>query len=146
MPLPDPIRQPAFYAGVAPKRALAWVADVAATLLLCLLALPLTAFTAILWWPILWVAVGTLYRWASLSALSATLGMALMGITLRDRDGRPLAPQTALLHTLGYAVSVALFLPQLLSVALMGGLGRGQGLTDLGLGTAAINRPARRLA
>lgn len=141
--LPDPHREPAFYEGVPAKRALAWVVDVGVTLTLCLLVLPFTAFTALFWWPLLWAVVSILYRWGTLATGSATWGMRLMALTIRERDGARLSPATALLHTLGYAASVAMVPLQLLAVALMAGLGRGQGLTDLGLGTAALNRPAR---
>ncbi|MBP1805480.1 RDD family protein [Rubellimicrobium aerolatum] len=140
--LPDPAREPDFYAGVTVKRGLAWVVDAGVTLALCLLALPFTAFTAVFWWPVLWLMVGFLYRWATMAGGSATWGMRLMSITIRDRDGARLDPLTAFLHVLGYTVSVAVLPIQLLSIALMIGLGRGQGLTDLALGTAAINRPA----
>jgi uncharacterized RDD family membrane protein YckC len=140
--LPDPAREPAFYRGVTVKRGLAWVVDAGITFLLCLLALPFTAFTALFWWPVLWVVVGFLYRWATLSSGSGTWGMRLMAITIRDRHGAPLDPLQAFLHTLGYSVSVAAFPLQLVSIGLMAALGRGQGLTDLLLGTAAINRPA----
>ena len=141
--LPDPVREPAFYRGVATKRALAWVVDVGVTFAACLLLLPFTAFTALFWWPLLWLAVSFLYRWGTLASGSATWGMRLMAITLRERDGGRLAPATAFAHTLGYTVSIAVVPLQLVSVALMAGLGRGQGLTDLLLGTAAMNRPAR---
>lgn len=140
--LPDPVREPDFYRGVAAKRALAWVVDATITFGLCLLVLPLTAFTALFWWPVLWMIVGFLYRWATLSSGSATWGMRVMAITIRGPDGARLDPVTAFLHTLGYTVSVALVPLQILSAVLMVGLGRGQGLTDLVLGTAAINRPA----
>ncbi|WP_210527542.1 RDD family protein [Rubellimicrobium arenae] len=140
--LPDPAREPEFYAGVTTKRGLAWIVDAAVTFFFCLLALPFTAFTALFWWPVLWLIVGFLYRWATLAGGSGTWGMRLMAITLRDRNGQRLDPFTAFLHVLGYSVSVAAFPLQLISIALMIGLGRGQGLTDLLLGTAAINRPA----
>jgi len=140
--LPDPMREPRFYSGVTSKRGLAWLVDEAVTLGLCLLALPFTAFTALLWWPVLWLMVGFLYRWATLATGSATWGMRLMAITLRDRDGDRLDPATAFAHVMGYTVSMALFPLQLASIAVMFALGRGQGLTDLVLGTAAINRPA----
>ncbi len=139
--LPDPVREPAFYQGVVTKRALAWVVDAGVTLLLCLLILPFTAFTALFWWPVLWMTVGFLYRWASLAGGSATWGMRLMALTIRERDGAPLSGATALAHTVGYSVSLAMFPLQVISVALMVVRGRGQGLTDVILGTAAINRP-----
>jgi uncharacterized RDD family membrane protein YckC len=140
--LPDPAREPDFYRGVNPKRLLAWVVDALVTLLLCLVLLPFTAFTALFWWPVLWLVVGFTYRWATLAQGSGTWGMRLAALTIRDREGRRLDAGLALLHTLGYTVSMAVFPLQLVSVGVMVALGRGQGLTDLALGTAAINRPA----
>jgi len=140
--LPNPEREPDFYAGVTLKRGLAWVVDAAITFGISLLVLPFTAFTALFWFPVLWLTVGFLYRWATLAGGSATWGMRLVAITLRDRDGSPLDGATAFAHVLGYTVSMAFFPLQLVSIGLMIALGRGQGLTDLALGTAAINRPA----
>jgi uncharacterized RDD family membrane protein YckC len=140
--LPDPAREPAFYEGVTVKRGLAWIVDALVTFAFCLLILPFTAFTALFWWPLLWLMVGFAYRWATLSGGSATWGMRLMAIQIRDRDGGRLDPATAFAHVLGYTVSMA-FLPlQLVSIGVMLALGRGQGLTDLALGTAVINRPS----
>jgi uncharacterized RDD family membrane protein YckC len=62
---------------------------------------------------------------------------------LREQDGLRLSGGTALLHTIGYTVSVAMAPLQLISVILMIVSGRGQGLSDMILGTAAINRPVR---
>lgn len=140
--LPDVERESEFYAGVTVKRGLAWIVDAFVTFGFCLLALPFTAFTALFWWPLLWLCVGFVYRWATLAGGSATWGMRLMSIQIRDRDGTPVDAATAFAHVLGYTVSMV-FLPlQLVSICEMIALGRGQGLTDLALGTAAINRPA----
>jgi uncharacterized RDD family membrane protein YckC len=140
--LPDPVTESQFYSGVTTKRLFAWVFDAVFIALLCLLALPFTAFTAIFFFPILWLVVGFLYRWATIAGGSATWGMRLMSIELREADGLRLSGGTALVHTLGYSVSVAMAPLQLISVIVMIALGRGQGLTDLVLGTAMINRPA----
>jgi uncharacterized RDD family membrane protein YckC len=140
--LPDPVNEPQFYAGVTGKRLLAWCFDAVITAALCLLILPFTAFTAFFFFPLLWLVTGFLYRWATLAGGSATWGMRLMAIELREADGLRLSGGTALLHTLGYSVSVAVAPLQLVSVIAMIALGRGQGLTDLILGTAMINRPA----
>jgi uncharacterized RDD family membrane protein YckC len=139
--LPDPLREPEFYNGVTVKRGLAWVLDAFVTLALCLLLLPFTAFTAVFWWPLLWLTVSFGYRWATLANGSGTWGMRLMAIEIRDRDGGRLDATTAFAHVLGYTASMAMFPLQVLSVILMFVLGRGQGLTDLVLGSAAINRP-----
>lgn len=140
--LPDPMTEPQFYAGVSAKRLFAWVFDAVFIGILCLLVLPFTAFTAVFFFPLLWLVVGFLYRWATIANGSATWGMRLMSIELREADGLRLSGGTALVHTLGYTISVAVAPLQLISVIVMVALGRGQGLTDLLLGTAMINRPA----
>jgi len=85
-----------------------------------------------------------LYRWIALSRHSATPGMRLMGVEFRDRFGDRLDVATAFAHVLGYALSVAFVVPQLLSIALMALSRRGQGLSDLVLGTVLVNRTALR--
>lgn len=140
--LPDPQRLPEFYDGVLAKRFFAWIVDVVLVFLLCVAVLPFTAFLGLFVFPALMLAVGFLYRWATIAARSATWGMRLMAIELRDGDGLRLTGQAALMHTLGYTVSIAVAPLQLISILLMLLTGRRQGLTDHVLGTAAINRPA----
>ena len=96
--------------------------------------------TALAFTPAGWIVVGN--REGALSAWSATPGMALCGITLRRFDGARLDGGTAFLHTLGYHLSWLIFPLQLISVAFMAISSRGQGLSDLALGTVAIRRPA----
>ncbi len=140
--LPDPATEPQFYAGVTAKRLFAWVIDAVIVALICAVIVPFTAFTALFFLPVLWLVVGFLYRWATIAGGSATWGMRMMSIELREADGLRLSGGTALVHTLGYTVSVAMAPLQLISVIIMVAMGRGQGLTDLVLGTAMINRPA----
>lgn len=138
--LPDPDRHAEFYAGTALKRGLAWIVDtIFVTLIVALVSL-VTALTALLILPLVWLAVGFLYRWVTLSGNSATWGMRLMNIEFLDRYGQRFDAATAFVHTLGYSLSMAFVLPQLLSVALMIISRRGQGLTDMVLGSVAINR------
>jgi uncharacterized RDD family membrane protein YckC len=139
--LPDPIRHAAFYRGTAPRRLAAWALDTAATAVLTVLIVPLTAFTALFFLPLLYATVNAAYRWATLAAWSATPGMALAGIELRAADGGRLSGAMAALHTAAYLASWIFVLPQVVSVALMATSSRGQGLTDILLGTAAIRRP-----
>lgn len=139
---PDPDRHAEFYAGVAFKRGVAWIVDTLfVTLIVALVAL-VTALTALFILPLVWLAVGFLYRWVTLSGNSATWGMRLMSIQFLDRYGQRFDAATAFLHTLGYSMSMAFVLPQILSVALMMVSRRGQGLTDMVLGSIAINRAA----
>ena len=138
--LPDPVREAAFYDGVAVKRGLAWVVDVVLISILTAILVPLTAFTALFFLAGLWGVVSFLYRWATIATGSATWGMRLMAIELRERDGGRLSGGTALAHTIGYTVSLLVAPLQLISVLLMVLRGQGQGLTDLILGTAMVNR------
>ncbi|MBL4810777.1 MAG: RDD family protein [Rhodobacteraceae bacterium] len=141
--LPDPARRPDFYEGVPAKRGAAWGIDMVITAAMAIMALPFTAFTGLFFFPFLMAVIGFFYRWITISAGSATLGMRIMGIELREADGGRLSSGTALFHTLGYMVSFMAAPLQLLSIGLMFGTQRGQGLSDLVLGTTAINRPLR---
>ena len=141
--LPDPGLQPEFYASVPAKRLLAWAVDTLLIGLLGLLLLPLTGFLALFFLPVFYLGIGFVYRVLTLIQWSATPGMALMSIELRRQDGHRFDTPHAVLHTLGFSLSVAFVLPQLVSIFLMATGGRGQGLTDLVLGSAVINRPSR---
>jgi len=139
--LPDPTRNPELYADVAVKRGLAWILDSVAILALTLIAVPLTGFAAVFFLPILWTIVGLAYRIWSLSARSATPGMRMMNLELRNGTGAPLTQTEAIFHTGLYTVCIMMVLPALISAALIAGSPRRQGLPDLALGTAALNRP-----
>lgn len=139
--LPDPELLPEFYALVPAKRLLAWLVDGVLILLLTAVVLLLTALLTIWILPLLYVAVNVAYRVVALARWSATPGMLLMAVELRDARGARLDAMTALLHTLGYTASSVLVLPQVASVALMLITPRRQGLSDLVLGTAMLNRP-----
>lgn len=140
---PDPDRHSEFYEGVLSKRFLAWVMDMALILILTAMIVPFTAFTALFFLPALFLVVGFLYRWITLTGRSATWGMRLMNIEFLDRNGQRFDAATAFLHTMGYSLSMAFVIPQILSVALMLISSRGQGLSDHVLGTVAINSPER---
>jgi uncharacterized RDD family membrane protein YckC len=140
--LPDPALEAEFYDGVVVKRGIAWIIDVLLIGLLTAVAVPATAFTGLFYLPVLFAIVAFLYRWFALSRMSATPGMLLTGICLLRRDGERLDGTTAFLHVSGYSVSVMLFPLQLISVALMLGTERAQGLTDHVIGTAAVRRSA----
>ena len=139
--LPEPDARPDIYAGARLSRALAWVLDVFIVGVICTLLLPFTAFIGIFFFAAMMLVVGFFYRWWTLAARSATWGMRFFGIQIRRLDGRTLTGGEAFLHTLGYSVSVVMAPAQLISVCLMGVTPRGQGLTDLVLGTTAVNRP-----
>lgn len=141
--LPDPETQPAFYADVPAKRFLAWVIDTVLIAVLCALILPFTAFTGIFFFPFLMLVTGFIYRVLTIAGGSATWGMRLVGIELRAQNGERFDFGAALLHTIGYSVSLSFPLLQLISIVLMLVSSRKQGLTDHIMGSVAINRTAR---
>lgn len=137
---PDPDTQPQFYEGVPFKRLMAWVIDTILILVMSLVVLPFTAFTGLFFFPAMILVIGFVYRVMTLANGSATWGMRLMGMELRTANDERFDLGTALAHTLGYSFSVAMAPLQLISVVLMGTTARGQGLTDMVLGTVALNR------
>lgn len=137
---PDPARAPQFYTSVPSKRLIAWVIDIAVTLLLTLLFIPFTAFTGLFFFPVFAMLIGFAYRTLTIAASSATWGMRMMSIELRDARGERFDFGQALIHTLGYSFSFAFVLIQFVSVILMLGSARGQSLIDLALGSVMINR------
>lgn len=141
--LPDPDMQPEFYDGVVVKRLLAWIVDTVLLTALALLMVPFTAFTAIFYFPFLWFVVGFVYRVITIANGSATLGMRLMSIELRTQDDKPLDLGQAFLHTAGFSFSFGTFLIQIVSMVLMATSARCQGLTDMVLGTAMLNKRRR---
>lgn len=141
--LPDPNYHEEFYADVPSKRLMAWVIDtVLITAIVTLIAF-LGLLIPLLFLPLLYAVVSFLFRWGTIAARSATPGMRFMAIELIDGDGHPLDSWTAFLHTAGYTVSVVTVPLQLVSILMMVTTARRQGLTDVILGTAAVNRRVR---
>ncbi|MEM7752695.1 MAG: RDD family protein [Pseudomonadota bacterium] len=141
--LPDPDYDAEFYTDVPSKRLIAWVID---TVLIAAIVFVLTFLgflIPLLFLPVLFAVVGFLYRWSTIASRSATPGMRFMAIELMNRDGQPLDGGTAFLHTAGYTFSVITVPLQLISVIMMVTTARRQGLTDIVLGTAAVNRRVR---
>lgn len=140
--LPDPEFRPEFYADTPSKRGLAWLVDSVLIAILVAIAVPFTAFTALLFLPLLYLMIGFLYRWVSLARWSATPGMLFFAVEFRTLRGARMDSAVAFVHTLAYTVSTAMVLPQILSIGLMLTSARRQGLSDLVLGTVAMNRAA----
>jgi uncharacterized RDD family membrane protein YckC len=86
--------------------------------------------------------VGFAYRVVTIARGSATWGMRLVAIEFRAADGRRFDLGLAFAHTLGLTLCFALPLLQVASVVLMLTRPRGEGLSDLVLGTVALNRRA----
>lgn len=130
------------FSGVALKRGIAWIFDMVLIGIISTFVLPFTAFTGIFFFPALMLVVGFFYRWFTIASGSATWGMRLVGITLRDIDNRPLSSGTAFAHTLGYSISICVPPLQLISIIMMLVSPQAKGLTDYLLGTYAMNRTA----
>lgn len=139
---PDPDMQPQFYEGVPTKRLLAWVVDTIIIAALTLFTIPFTFFVSLFFLPLMFVMLGFAYRVVTLSRGSATWGMRMMAIELRDSNDRPFDMSQAFLHTVGYSVSIMVAPLQLISIVLMLSSERRQGLTDLVMGSVALNRRA----
>ena len=140
--LPDPAVQPEFYDDVPTKRLIAWFADVILISIITAILTVLSLFTALFILPLLYATVSFIYRWVSLTRSSATPGMRLVSLEMQTREGRDFDGGTAFMHTLGYFVSVAVFPLQLVSIGCMLMTDKRQGLSDLVLNTAALNRKA----
>lgn len=146
---PDPVLDSQFYDGVPARRMVAFCIDVvvvfALWLVVLLLGLILTVVTLGIGAPLAALAASVtdfLYRWMLLAQGSATPGMRLTGIEIRDAAGRRLDPVTAFLHVAGFYVSL-FFLPLLvIGWVLMAASPHRRLLHDAVLGTVAINRPA----
>lgn len=146
--LPSPYEDEQFYAGVPARRLFAFVID------FCIVALLMTAIAIVglvvgfltlgLGWLVaflLFISADFLYRWLTISASSATWGMALTGIELRDRRGERLDAGQALMHTAAYYVTVALGIPIILNLLVMFVSPHRRLIHDFLLGTVMINRP-----
>ncbi len=139
--LPDPIVDAQFYEAVPFKRLLAWVIDtilvtlVAAATVLATLGLGAFVF------PVILFAINIAYRIFTISRSSATLGMQMTGIEIRNKQGNKLSLEEAAWHTGTYTVVALIFITLAISMIMMLVNKRGQGLHDYFLGTTAINRP-----
>lgn len=140
--LPDPVAQPEFYDSVNSKRLIAWVIDTVLIMMLVVPAVIMTAFVGLFFLPFLFLVVGFLYRVATIAGGSATWGMRMMSVELRNAYGERLSGSEALLHTAGYTLSISIPIIQIASIVMMLVTDRRQGLSDIALGTVLINRRA----
>ena len=139
-PLPDPLDDPDFYGDLIPKRFLAWVIDLALTLLIFTLVIVLSGFLALFIFPLVWMAIAIAYRTVLLTRYGATAGMWIAALQWRRLDGRQPDQALALWHSVIYALSMTFVLGQIASVALMLVTPYRQGLNDWILGTTVVNR------
>lgn len=140
--LPDPQAQPEFYRSVPMRRFSAFALDSLLICIITVIAIPLTGFTGLFFLPVLVTVISFIYRFWTLRSGSATWGMRLVGIELRDHRGERLSPGIAAAHVGLYLVFLGTVLPTLISLASMMMTSRRQSLPDLFLGVAAIRTPA----
>ncbi|NIZ08765.1 RDD family protein [Pseudooceanicola sp. HF7] len=141
--LPEPDLRPDFYSSVRTKRLFAWLIDLFIVGGLSAVVVVLTAFIGAFFWPFIYLVIDFLYRTLTLSNGGGTWGMRLFSVEIVRADGRSLSSSDAVLHTLGYLVSMGLPVLQVISVVLMMGSSRKQGLSDHILDTVAVNRRLR---
>ncbi|MCP5073327.1 MAG: RDD family protein [Rhodobacteraceae bacterium] len=140
--LPDPDLDGQFYDGVPLRRLLAWLVD---AFLIAVLTFVLSLFSLgifFFFYFAVWLVVGFAYRAITIAGNSATLGMRLVGIELRNRMGNRLDGSEAFVHTFAYHMVFLVPFGVAISAVLMLVNHHGRGLHDVFLGTTAINRPA----
>ena len=108
MGVPDPHRDPQFYDGVPARRLVAFGIDfiVILFLMFCVAVVGaiLTLGSMFLAGPLVMLTfsvTGFVYRWIMVWKRSATLGMILTGIEVRDGQGDRMTQLTAFIHTAG---------------------------------------------
>jgi uncharacterized RDD family membrane protein YckC len=146
----DPVADPALFAGVRWRRAMAFLVDVVVLLILTFLAgivvFFLGIFTLGLGWLIyafLWPAVALLYVAFTLGGpSSATPGMRAMGLEMRLWYGDRIYPLLAAAHALLFWFSVSALTPLVLVVAFLND--RKRLLHDIVLGTVVVDADALR--
>jgi uncharacterized RDD family membrane protein YckC len=144
----DPFAHPELYEGVRTRRSVAFLIDAAVVVFLMVASYVVIAVVGIftlglLWFllPAVWPVVALLYSVLTLGGpSSATPGMRFMGIEMRTLRGERMYYGLALLHVLGFWISVAVLTPLILVVALF--TARKQLLHDLLLGTVAVRATA----
>jgi uncharacterized RDD family membrane protein YckC len=143
--LPDPDRDPQFYAGVPSRRLAAWVIDFVIVAAISIIAIPifgiLTLGLGFFAAPAVFAVLSFIYRTAMLTSRSATWGMRIMGIELRRGDGERFDFGLALAHVGFYTLSVFLTVPLVITVVTVLSTRYQQTLHDILLRTTAINTP-----
>ena len=148
MGVPDPETDPQFYDGVPLRRLIAFLLDTVVIICLWFVLLVIlglvTAATFGLAFPLMLIALagtGLFYRWIMLARRSATVGMMMLGIEVRDSAGERCSDGTAFLHSFAFLATLY-FLPlAIIGWILMASSPHRRALHDMMLGTVVINRP-----
>lgn len=145
MALPDPLRDSQFYEGVPLRRFAAFVIDFIIITVLGLVGAFIVALgTFGLGTPLMFLIfllTGFLYRWLLLRHRSATIGMIMTGIEIRNAQGEKMDQSGAFLHTFGFMITFSFAPLMLIGWFLMMSDPYKRLMHDLVLGSAAINRP-----
>jgi uncharacterized RDD family membrane protein YckC len=139
--LPDPQIDQQFYTGVPFKRLIAWLIDFVIIILISMALVMATFGVGAFAFPLLMLASNIGYRIYTLQRNSATLGMHLAGIEIRNGQGNKLTLEEAAWHTGIYTIIAISFFALIISMVMMLVNERGQGIHDYFVGTTAINRP-----
>ena len=146
--VPSPYDDAQFYDGVPLRRLIAFGIDFAITALIMTVIVVVGFIAGLLTFGLGWIiaflafiSADFIYRWMTISSNSATWGMALCGIELRDARGERLDAGQALVHTAAYYISVALGVPILLNMLIVIVSPHRRLIHDFLLGTVMINRP-----
>jgi uncharacterized RDD family membrane protein YckC len=118
----DPFTQPALFDGVIGKRMLAFLVDATIILALTLIAYVLVAVLGVFTLGLLWFFFGLIFPAVGLGynavtvggPNSATIGMRMMGLTMRTWYGGKVTPLVAAFHALLFWFSLVIFCPILL--------------------------------
>ncbi|MEL6481964.1 MAG: RDD family protein [Pseudomonadota bacterium] len=145
---PDPVSDSQFYQGVRARRFAAFFVDQLAIIILLLgvlmIGVVVGIVTAGIGFLLLIPAIavtGLVYRTTMVMERSATLGMMMMGIELRNAQGQRLDNSTAFIHALAFTAT--LYLPPVLFASLAWAAinPRGQTIPDALCQTVMINQP-----
>jgi uncharacterized RDD family membrane protein YckC len=148
----DPAQNPELFAGVVPRRLLAFAIDVAIILAPIALAFVVIVLFTLVTFGLGWVLSGLLYPatviWALVyygttlgSPASATIGMRVMGIEMRTWYGAPCYFVLGAVQAVAFYVSVSVLTPLVLLVPFFNA--RHRLLHDIVLGTVVIDTAAR---
>ncbi|MEM9232442.1 MAG: RDD family protein [Pseudomonadota bacterium] len=145
MGIPHPDRDSQFYEGVPVRRLAAFVIDMVVIFVLTAVsAFVLLVATFGLSGPIIPLVItltGFFYRYLMLKQRSATIGMLLTGIEVRNSEGDKLDNTMAFLHTATYTATFIVTPLMLIGWFLMLSDSHRRLMHDSILGTVVINRP-----
>ena len=139
--LPDPETDSQFYSGVPSKRFAAFVIDMVAVMAISIAICIATIGVGFFLFALVYFITDAVYRIWSISSRSATPGMRVLKIELRNRAGDRFDTGQAVFHTILFYLSIYSGIIHLISVIMMVGSSMGRGLHDLPLGSAMINAP-----